>query len=150
MNNANNFAPRQPPLPRLHSIILNNCQINEPPFESFLLSHDQFIRMAANGGAHCQIGTNDLQIRVGCRDGSATVAVVCNENSAALAVMAWTKSGQEREWEELMIEHNQMPADFRQPLPNPLDLRPDALPWIGISLAQNDRSTDRQREIGDM
>jgi hypothetical protein len=149
MKQANHSAPRQPSLPQLHSIVLNNCQVDEPPFKSFLRHHGLFTRIAAARAASFKKGTDLFDIRILCCHGSATFAVICNSNVGSLAVMAWTKSGQERQWEDLLIEHNQMSTDFRQPLPNPLDLRPDALPWIGISLAHNHQSNDLSSELRD-
>ncbi|MGA3178961.1 MAG: hypothetical protein ABSF38_01315 [Verrucomicrobiota bacterium] len=149
MKKENHSAPRQPSLPQLHSIVLNNCQVDEPPFKSFLHQHDQFTHIAATPGVSFKIGTNLFKVQIVYFDGSAVLFVIGNSNPSALAFMAWTKSVQEDPWEELLIALNEKPTNFRLPLPNLLNLRPPALPWIGISMLHNYRSNDLDRETDD-
>jgi hypothetical protein len=116
-------------------VVLNVAEAMRLKPKFFTKELELFVKLASEGGGKLQSGLGECELKV-VRDGDSTALCLRRElRGVALAVLALEDHGQDAWWEELLQTHLITAAAYGHPVKDLTQLKPNRLPWIGISLA---------------
>lgn len=119
----------------LRSLVLNGglaCQPSRRIFESDAAT---FRFLARNQGGRFRLPLGECVLQIKPAEDCAVLCLELERAPVALATLVWGPNSQGALWDELLRLHNRVIQRLGYPPERRGNARPQALPWVGISLA---------------